>query len=115
MKESVKFPNQEINLNASRFFHFAENLNLDAMHDFLEGFTPFSIKLVMDALSLMYPELGVNADFVNQRIQNFGFSFYDLPNKPSAKFTNDNIKTSGNYSSRQRAGQNFCLLNMVDL
>ncbi len=99
-------------LNASRYFHFAENLNLDAMHDFLEGVAPFSMKLVLNALALIYPELGVNADFLNERIEIFGFSFYDLSNKPSAKFTDDNIKTSGNYSTRQRAGQNFCLLNM---
>lgn len=96
-------------LNASRYFHFAENLNFDAMHDFLEGVAPFSIKLILHALATIFPELGVDADFLNQRIENFQCSFYDLSNKPSAKFTDDNIKASGNYSTRQRAGQNYVL------
>ncbi len=38
-KTGVKFSSL---LNESKFFHFAENLILDCMHDFLEGVAPFS-------------------------------------------------------------------------
>ena len=99
--------------NASRYFHFAENLILDAMHDFLEGVAPFSIKLVLRALNVNHPELGITASFINERINLFQYSYYDLENKPSAKFTDDIIKQIGNYSTKQRASQNFCLINVL--
>jgi hypothetical protein len=102
-------------LNASRYFHFAENLNFDAMHDFLEGVCPFSIKLVLHELATIYPEYGVDADFLNQRFENFQYSFYDLSNKPSAKFTDDNIEARGNYSTKQSAGQIFFLRKIFAL
>lgn len=98
-------------LNDSLFFHYAENLIFDAMHDFNEGVGPFSIQLVLNAFETIYPEYGINATLLNQRINSFQYSYYDLSNKPSARFTGENIRRKGNYSTRQRAGQNFCLLN----
>jgi hypothetical protein len=55
------------------FFYFAENLDLDAMHDFLVGVAPFSIKIVLRALATIYLELGVEAEFLNKKIESFSY------------------------------------------
>jgi hypothetical protein len=85
------------------------------MHDFLEGVAPFSITNVNRAFATISPEFGMDAKLLNSRINTFQFSFYDLGNKPSAKFSDEKIRQKGNYSTKQRAGQNFCLLNMYTL
>ena len=82
-KTGVKFSSL---LNESKFFHFAENLILDCMHDFLEGFAPFSITNVNRAFATISPEFGIDAELLNSRINTFQFSFYDLGNTRSASF-----------------------------
>jgi hypothetical protein len=111
-KTGVKFSSL---LNESKFFHFAENLILDCMHDLLEGVAPFSITNVNRAFATISPEFGIDAELLNSRINTFQFSFYDPGNKPSSKFSDEKIRQKGNYSTKQRAGQNFCLLNMYPL
>ena len=82
-------------LNESKFFHFAENLILDAMHDFLEGVVPFSITNVNRAFDSISHEFGINAQLLNCRINSFQYSFYDLGNKPSAKISDEKIRQKG--------------------
>ena len=42
----------------------------------------------------------------------FLFSFDDLSNKPSPKFTDAGIRKEGDYLTKQRASQNWCLVRM---
>ncbi|KAK4007438.1 hypothetical protein OUZ56_012595 [Daphnia magna] len=78
-------------LNCSKSFHFGENLILDAMHDFLEGVVPFMIKLFLRQL-YSCGTTKISAAELNRRIVLFHFSFYDLFNKPSPKFTDAGIR-----------------------
>ena len=95
-------------LNISKYFHIAENLILDAMHDFLEGVIPFMIKLLLKELNSL-PNSKISAELLNRRISLFHYSFNDLANKPSPQFTNEGNKKLGNYLTKQRASQNWCL------
>ena len=99
-------------LNISKYFHIAENLILDAMHDFLESVVPFMIKLLLKELNSL-PNSKISAELLNRRISLFHYSFNDLANKPSPKFTNEGIKKLGNYLTKQRAAQNWCLARMI--
>lgn len=78
-------------LNCSKYFHFGENLILDAMHDFLEGVVPFMIKLFIREL-YSCGTTQISATELNRRILLFHFSFYDLSNKPSTKFIDAGIR-----------------------
>ncbi|XP_032798525.2 uncharacterized protein LOC116935302 [Daphnia magna] len=101
-------------LNCSKYFHFGENLILDAMHDFLEGVVPFMIKLFLRQL-YSCGTTKISAAELNRRIVLFHFSFYDLSNKPSPKFTDAGIRKEGDYLTKQRASQNWCLIRMFPL
>ena len=60
-------------LNSSRYFHFAENLNFDALHDFLEGIGSFSIKIFLYALAIYHPEFRVDASCLNEKKLRLGW------------------------------------------
>jgi len=100
-------------LNDSRYFHVAENLILDAMHAFQEGVVSFSIKLTLHNFLVNSPGFRINASLINDRIKLFKYSFSDLANKPSPKFTDEGIRKRGNYSTKQNASQNWCLIRML--
>lgn len=99
-------------LNKSMYWHVTENVIMDAMHDFLEGIVPFTIKL---ALREFKNQSMLSAEVLNKRIRLFKYARRDLPNKPSPKFTNENIKEERNYNTKQRASQNWCLIRMLPL
>ena len=98
-------------LNQCRYFHVAEHTVLDCMHDFLEGVVPFIIKLVL-LIFVTNPDYNISADVLNSRLNRFQFSFYDKSNKPSPKFKNSLLRKKGNYNTKQRASQNWCLIRM---
>ena len=90
------------------------------MHDVLEGAGPFCLKnclrhWILNPLPLTAPSLHFSAELLNRRIQKFHYGFYDLKNKPSARFTQQNLREQGNYSTKQRAAQQWCLLRMFPL
>ncbi|MFO0089362.1 MAG: hypothetical protein ACK518_00865, partial [bacterium] len=100
-------------LNESKYFHIAENLIMDGMHDFFEGVGPFTIMLCLQHLSQFNPELEINAAFLNKRIERFQYGYSDLTNKPSPRFDDKTLKKIGSsYSTRQRASQNWCLIKI---
>lgn len=99
-------------LNLSKYFHVAENFILDATHDFLEGVVPFMIKLLLRYL-ISLPQTAISAALLNRRIELFHYAFNDLANKPSPKFTTKGLKKKGNYLTKQRAAQNWCLVRML--
>jgi hypothetical protein len=102
-------------LNDSSFFHIGENFILDAMHDIPEGVSQFCLKLCLREWIIHKKEYGLSADFINERIRSFHYGRYDSENKPSPKFTDANLREIGNYSTKQRAGQNLCLLRNFPL
>lgn len=61
------------------------------MHDFLEGVVPFIIKLLLRYL-ISLPQTTISAALLNRRIELFHYSFNDLANKPSPKFTTKGLK-----------------------
>jgi len=83
-------------LNQSKYWHVTENVIMDAMHDFLEGIVPFTIKL---ALSEFKSQSLISAEILNQRIRLFKYARRDLPNKPSPKLTNESIREERNYNN----------------
>jgi hypothetical protein len=99
-------------LNESRYFHITENLSFDSMHDLLEGVVPFTIKLMLRHFLL---KGFINSQVLNTRIRNFQYSLNDLRNKPSPKFTDATLGKEGNYNTKQRAAQNWCLARMLPL
>lgn len=101
-------------LNQCRYLHVAEHTVLDCMHDFLEGIVPFIIKLVL-FVYVTNSHYKITADLLNSRLQRFAFSFYDQSNKPSPKFKTNLLRKKGNYNTKQRASQNWCLIRMLPL
>lgn len=81
---------------------------------FLEGIVPFIVKLVFRDFS-QNPNYVFSAGELNNHLKRFGYSYYDKRNKPSPKFTDALIRKRGNYSTRQRASQNWCLIRMLPL
>ena len=101
-------------MNKSRYYHVAdaEKQVMDAMHDFLEGNVSFVVKLV---LRYLYFKDAVKAETLNRRIKTFLYSESDSCNKPSPRFTDEGLKKEGNYNTKQRASQNWCLVRMLPL
>ncbi len=95
-------------------FPFRGKFNFDAMHDFLDGVVLFMIKLFLRQL-YSCGTTKISATEINRRILLFHFSFYDLSNKPSPKFTDAGIRKEGDYLTKQRASQNWCLIRMFPL
>lgn len=69
-------------LNQSRFFHVIDGLDLDVMHDQLEGVLPLEIKLLLQ--KFISVEKFFTLDILNTRIATFGYPVVDTSNKPSA-------------------------------
>ena len=102
-------------LNKSNFFHIGENLIFDCMHDIPEGTGPFFLKICLREWNINKKEYGLTAEFLNERIVSFHYGRYDSTNKPSPRFTDANLREKGNYSTKQRASQNMCLLRNFPL
>ena len=91
-------------LNELAYFHIAENVTPDAMHDILEGLIPFTLKVVMNYWVLNPPlnkENNFSANLLNRRIKNFHYIYCDSKNKPSAKFEKSNLREIGNYNTKK--------------
>lgn len=101
-------------LNQSRYFHVAdaEKQVMDAFHDFLEGTVSFITKMMLRNFVLAGK---LDASLLNRRIKNFQYSQNDLANKPSPRFTDVALRQKGNYNTKQRGAQNWCLARMLPL
>jgi hypothetical protein len=84
------------------------------MHDFLERVVQFIIMLVLRyfATSDTYR---LSAQEIISRLKRFGYSYYDQKNKPSPRFTDPLLRQEKNYSMKQRAAQNWCLISILPL
>ena len=101
-------------LNQSRYFHIADSEKqvMDAFHDFLEGTVSFTIKVSLRELFLKGV---IKADTLNRRVKTFMYSASDSCNKPSPRFTDEGLRQVGNYNTKQRGAQNWCLIRMLPL
>lgn len=59
-----------------------DGLDLDIMHDQLEGVLPLEIKLLLQ--EYISVEKYLSLDILNRRIADFGYPLIDVSNKPSA-------------------------------
>lgn len=69
-------------LNQSRYFHVVDGLDLDVMHDQLEGVLPLEIKLLLKKYINM--DKYFTLDILNERISSFNYPLVDASNKPSS-------------------------------
>lgn len=83
-------------LNQSRYFHVIDGLDLDIMHDQLEGVLTLEIKMLLRKIIQFDQVLGL--DDLNQRISTFNYGPVDQKNKPSPLkqqiFTSDSASIS---------------------
>lgn len=68
-------------LNHSRYFHVVDGLDLDVMHDQLEGVIPLEVKLLLK--KYIQEDQYFTLQTLNERIANFAYGSEDLSNKPS--------------------------------
>ena len=89
-------------LNTSNFFHVAEGLVPDIMHDILEGCAQYEVK---ELLKHLHQDNVVTLEYVNDQIKTFPYSTPDSKNKPSAisgttfKSPDHSVKQKGPYLS----------------
>ena len=92
-------------LNQSRFFHVIDGLDLDVMHDQLEGVLPLEIKLLLQ--KFISVEKFFTLDDLNTRIATFGYPVVDKSNKPSA--IKQQALSSDSASLSQSVMSNTCI------
>ena len=68
-------------LNESRYFHVIGGLEVDIMHDQLEGILPLHVKLLLK--QYIRNDKLFTLDELNRRIANFHYGLIDKSNKPS--------------------------------
>ena len=68
-------------LNQSRYFHVVDGLDLDVMHDQLEGVLPLEIKLLLKKFITV--DKYFTLDVLNERTADFSYPLVDASNKPS--------------------------------
>lgn len=102
-------------LHRSAYFHIVENLCFDILHDFFEGVIPFILKIVLREYVVNHPAMGFSAEVVNKRIENYVYPSMDSSNRPSPRFTDELLRKFGDYNTKQRGAQNFCLARLFGL
>ena len=88
---------------------------MDAMHDILEGVAPFIVMLTLRAFSSLKSHYGINASWINERLEMFDFGPYDTKSRPLSVFDDSKIKKPKNYSTQLNASQNWCLARYLPL
>ena len=68
-------------LNQSSFFHAVDGLDLDVMHDQLEGVLPLEIKLLLKKCIKI--EEYITPGTLNEKIRTFDYDPSDINKKPS--------------------------------
>ncbi len=92
-------------LNKSRYFNVIEGLDLDIMHDQLEGVLPLEVKMLIRKVIQVYKL--ITLDNLNERIATFNYGPIDQKNKPSP------LKQQIFSSDAASISQNGTVLNFV--
>lgn len=98
-------------LNQSRYFNVVDGLDLDIMHDQLEGVLPLETKMLLR--KLIQHDHVITLEALNERIAAFTYGPVDKKNKPSP--LKQQIFTSDSASISQSAAQMWCLARMLPL
>lgn len=96
-------------LDCLKYFHFAENLTFDPMHDVLEGLVGMVIKSILNHL-INVAKVTTDTE-INRRINNFDYGIAEANDKPSGNFCAKTLKTKGNLIN-QSASQSWLLLRI---
>lgn len=104
---------EESILNSSRYFHVADGMVPDIMHDILEGTAQVVLKCLLK--HLMQDRKLFSFETLNSRIESFNYGPMDLPNKPSeiskSTFKNcDSLRQSG-----KTVHMDVIIINNVDV
>lgn len=99
----------------AKFFSYRWKLYFRLHAQFSRRHCSFLFKVVFQRVGISKLEYGLNADFINKRISSFHYGSSDSSDKPSAKFTDANLRVQGNYSIKQRAAQILCLMRNFPL
>jgi hypothetical protein len=84
-------------LNRSQYFHVVDGLDIDVMHDQLEGVLPLQLKMLLTKYIIIDKLFTLR--IVNDRIASFDYGPTDVKNKPS--ILKDHILSSDSASISQ--------------
>ncbi len=91
-------------LNEFKYFHVADNVAVDVMHDILEGVAQYELKLLFDYIAKNF----ISSDNILLRIDSYSYGYLDRKNRP----TKMNLQGSG---LGLNASQTMCLLKNTPL
>lgn len=94
-------------LNSSKFFHCANNLVFDVMHDIFEGVASTELFLVIKTL---VQKKKFSVKYLNNKINAFNYGPDETKNRPVPNFTIEMLSRPGNSSIKQKAIQCWLLL-----
>lgn len=94
-------------LNTLQYFHVAENVTVDIMHDVLEGCAAHEVKLLL--FSFIYEKKYFSLELLNARIASFDYGISDRSNKPT-ELSEGELKDQQKNGLNQKASQMYCLL-----
>lgn len=98
---------RETVLHSLKYFHFAEHVSFDPMHDILEGIAGMVIKETLNYL--LNQMKSITEVELNNRITSFNYGEIESKDRPIGNFNAKGLKASGNSIS-QSASQTWLLL-----
>lgn len=97
-------------LNSLKYFHIAENVTVDVMHDLLEGIVPFELKLIIS--SFIFDKKYFTLGIFNSRLASYDYGYTDRSNKPTA-LSEAELRDEHETSLNQKASQLMCLVKIL--
>jgi hypothetical protein len=95
-------------LNTLGYFHIAENVTVDVMHDLLEGVVPFELKLILS--SFIYDKKYFTLEDLNARPASYDYGYGDRKNKPT--LLSEGELRDPKKTINQKASQTKCLVSI---
>lgn len=93
-------------LNTLHYFHIAENVTVDIMHDLSEGIIACELKLML--FSFIFCRNYFSLELLNARLASFDYGYSDRRNKPTA-IRDAELRDLQKNTLSQKAAQIMCL------